>query len=314
MKEDVVALDKAIESGDTDLVMYVLLRLKKNLPLATFFRTINTRPMATALVESSAIDSEQNLLKDLYYQDDRRLDGANLLFSEALDSPTPSSATDKLKLATKLLADSKEYPFVTKTFDETARLLKIQDTLGKDVLHLAASTSSTSSAVATPTTDSFIGLSVNATLFRLIRLAGAHKRAARLASDLRVPDRVFWWLRLRALVARRDWAEVEELARSNKKSPIGWEPFFNEILAAGNTRLAATFVPRCVNVGVRERVEMYVKCGMIVKAAEEAGNARDLEALEGLRSKVSWEREAADVERWINLAGKQPMGRGRGFL
>src|SRR5690606_34628056 len=37
MEEDEIALDKAIESGDTDLVQFVLMHLKKKLPLAQFF-------------------------------------------------------------------------------------------------------------------------------------------------------------------------------------------------------------------------------------------------------------------------------------
>ena len=99
--EESIALDKAIESGDTDLVFFVLLSLKKKIPLSSFFRTINSRPVASAIVEASAIDQDQELLKDLYYQDDRRLDGANLLIdrkstrlnsSHSGESRMPSSA------------------------------------------------------------------------------------------------------------------------------------------------------------------------------------------------------------------------------
>ena len=93
MKEDIVALDNAIESGDTDLVKYVLVALRKELPLSSFFRVINTRPVATALVESSAWKFERDLLKDLFYQDDRRLDGAMLLLLQSLE-PYPDPHDD----------------------------------------------------------------------------------------------------------------------------------------------------------------------------------------------------------------------------
>jgi vacuolar protein sorting-associated protein 16 len=315
MNEEVVALDKAIESGDTDLIMYVLLALKKKMPLATFFRTINTRPTATALVESTALGTDQTMLKDLYYQDDRRLDGANLLFSQALDSTTFTAKSDKLKNAAKLLSDSKDNTFVSKSIDETARLLKAQEALDKDILQVGGTPTSPS---ASPN-ETFVGLSLNETIFKVIRQSGQHKRAARLATDFRVPDKIYWWIRLRALVARRDWTEIEGIGTSNRKSPIGWEPFFEAILAAGNARVAASFIPRCgVNLAaaqaVKARVEMYVKCGLIDKAAEEAGNGKDMEALEGLRSKATGERDAQEVERWIGIVGKKPSARGRGFL
>lgn len=44
---------------------------------------------------------------------------------------------------------------------------------------------------------------------------------------------------------------------------------------------------------------MWVKCGMVVKAGEEAVKAKDLDALELLRSKAS-AQQAGEIERMIN--------------
>lgn len=44
---------------------------------------------------------------------------------------------------------------------------------------------------------------------------------------------------------------------------------------------------------------MWVKCGMIVKAGEEALKAKDVSSLEVLRSKASGSA-ASDIERMIN--------------
>ncbi|OCK81859.1 vacuolar protein sorting-associated protein 16 [Lepidopterella palustris CBS 459.81] len=267
MKEDTIALDKAIESGDTDLIFHVLLHLRKKLPLASFFRTINSRPVATALVESSALDQDRELLKDLYYQDDRRLDGSNLLISEALAQPDTTTRVDKLKLASKLLQDSRENTFQLRAIDDTQRLLKMQDAFEKDL------------------GSSFTGLSVNETMFKLIKL-GNIKRVQKVMSDFKVPEKTYWWVRLRALVAKRDWNELEEIGKQ-RKSPIGWEPFFNEIISAGNTRLASNFIPKCTALPVTDRIEMWVKCGLVIKAGEEALKAKDRNSLEALKNKAT---------------------------
>ncbi|KAL7626682.1 Vacuolar protein sorting-associated protein 16 [Parahypoxylon ruwenzoriense] len=259
MEEDEIALDKAIESGDSDLILFVLLQLKKKLPLASFFRVINARPAATALVESSAaLENDSALLKDLYYQDDRRVDGAGIFIREALHQPDARTSGDKLTLAAKLLSDSRENGFEVASIKEAATLLRMQETLDRDL------------------TDSFTGLSVNETLFKLIRL-GYHNKAKRIQSEFKVPEKVAWWIRLRALVAKRDWNEIEDIAKS-RKSPIGWEPFFNQTLQAGNARLAAVFIPKCTNLEPGAAVAMYEKCGMPVKAAEEAVRIRDADA------------------------------------
>ena len=201
--EESIALDKAIESGDTDLVFYVLLNLKKKISLSSFFRTINSRPIATAIVESSAIDQDQELLKDLYYQDDRLVDGSNLLLSEALAANDINAATDKLKMAAKVLRDSKEYAAQVSSMEDTQKLLRFQEAFKKDL------------------NERFVGMSVNETLSKLIKM-GNMKRSQKVQTEFKVSDKTFSWIRLRALVSRRDWRELEEIGKG-KRSAIGWE-------------------------------------------------------------------------------------------
>ena len=50
---------------------------------------------------------------------------------------------------------------------------------------------------------------------------------------------------------------------------------------------------------VDEKIEMWVKCGMVVKAGEEALKAKDLNALELLRDKASGP-QLGEIERMIN--------------
>jgi hypothetical protein len=56
------------------------------------------------------------------------------------------------------------------------------------------------------------------------------------------------------------------------------QPFYNQTLQAGNPRLAATFIPKCTGLEPGQTVAMYEKCGMRVKAAEEAVRTKDAEA------------------------------------
>lgn len=302
MEEDELALDKAVESGDTDLVYFVLHHLRRKLPLAAFFRAVNARPLATALVEAAARhhqgqgqgqgadrgaagdEEDTALLKDLYYQDDRRVDGADVFVRESLRQPDSRTAADKLALAAKLLGDnSKENAFELSALREAAALLRLQESLDRDL------------------TDSFTGLSATATVFKLVRL-GYHGRAKKVAAEFRVPERVLWWVRLRALVAKRAWDELEELARQHRKSPIGWEPFYAQVLAAGNQRLAGLFVGKCVAAGALDpparAVAMYEACGLRVKAAEEAVRVKDAEGyLRVLEAAGRGSAEGREIER-----------------
>ncbi|KAF8446468.1 Vps16, N-terminal region-domain-containing protein [Terfezia claveryi] len=279
MEEDEIALDKAIESGDTDLVSYVLLNLKKKHPLTNFFRIINNRPVASSLIESSAREQDRELLKDMYYQDDRRVDGALVILRESMEQEELSAKLEKLKLASKVLGDLKEHALESKTIDESSRLLQLQEVYEKDL------------------PQKFLGLSLNETILDLIRL-GYNSRASKLKSEFKVPEKRYWWLRLRGLVAKRDWGEIEEWSKQ-KKSPIGWEPFFNECLGARNSKVAALFVPKCTHLPAADRMDMWVKCGMLAKAGEEALKARDLNALEMLRQRAKVQSEIGELDRMI---------------
>lgn len=104
MKEDNMALEKAVDSGDTDLgmprhgclchlhlmfytVYHVLLHLYKRMPLGAFFKLIEEGGAklipASKLLQVYAREQDRDLLRDYYYSDDRRLESAVLALEES---------------------------------------------------------------------------------------------------------------------------------------------------------------------------------------------------------------------------------------
>ena len=64
-------------------VFIVLQHLRKRLPLAQFFKVINDKPIASQLFEGWAKIHDRELLKDFYYQDDRKSASAGILIEES---------------------------------------------------------------------------------------------------------------------------------------------------------------------------------------------------------------------------------------
>lgn len=76
------------------------------------------------------------------------------------------------------------------------------------------------------------------------------------------------------------------------------QPFFNLTLQAGNPRLAAIFVPKCTGLEPGETITMYEKCGMRIKAAEEAVRLKKADAWERLlESAGRGTSEGREIER-----------------
>ncbi|ORX75377.1 hypothetical protein K493DRAFT_247355 [Basidiobolus meristosporus CBS 931.73] len=262
MQEDQLALIKAIESGDTDLVYLVLLNLKRKLPSGEFFRIINDKPFACNLLEVYAKTiQDKDLLTDFYYQDDRHRELAdfNLLQSYQIEASENTFHTmspriggtnqgdnlenriNAIKLTSKKYQNDKDHGLEVKMLDDNIRLLQAQESLESK------------------TNEKFVGLSVSETIYKCI-LTNNGSRATKLKSEFRVPDNRYWWIRLRALVEIRDWEELEKFAKS-KKSPIGYLP------------------------GVRPR--LFLRIGSFKEAGEQAFANKDIDTLREIRTKCN---------------------------
>ncbi|CEI87038.1 hypothetical protein RMCBS344292_01458 [Rhizopus microsporus] len=243
MQEDETALIKAIESGDTDLVYLVIFHLKRKLPLGEFFRVINNKPMACNLLEVYCKEQDTELLKDFYYQDDRRLDSANFMLLEGFNDSDILERIKKLKIAAKAYNEQREQTFEAKATDEAIKLLQYQLTLEKD------------------TQQSFTGLSVSETIYKCTTL-GQHNKASKVKTDFKVPD-------------KRDWDNLEKLAKS-RKSPIGYEPFVEECIKAKQYQEASKYILKC---DPPARPMLFIKIGAFKEAGEQAFLNKDVEGL-----------------------------------
>ncbi|CDH59927.1 vacuolar protein sorting vps16 [Lichtheimia corymbifera JMRC:FSU:9682] len=273
MQEDELALMKAIESGDTDLVYLVIFQLKRKLPLGEFFRVINNKPLACSLLEVYCKEQDKELLKDFYYQDDRRIDSANTILSEGFEHQEVASRISELKVAAKTYQDDKECAFEAKATDEAVKLLHMQTQLEKD------------------THQPFIGLSVSETIYKCTML-GQQSKSSKVKSEFKVPDKRYWWIKLRALVEVRDWENLEKLAKT-KNSPIGYEPFVEECIKAKQYQEASKYILKC-DTSVRPM--LFVKIGAFKEASEQAFLNKDTEGLKQVRAKCNNHIVAQEID------------------
>ncbi|TPX37893.1 hypothetical protein SeMB42_g06813 [Synchytrium endobioticum] len=231
MNEDEIALVKAIESGDSDLVYLVLFRMKKRLPVAEFFRIINGKPMACNLLEAFCKQQDRQLLKDFYYQDDRRTDSANVVFLESYEAEDINARTNTLKIAHKLYQDDKDRALEAKALEEDIKLLQAQVQLERDTNH------------------TFVGQSVSETLFKAL-LLGQGPRAQKLKTDFKVPDKRFWWIKTKALVQLRNMDGLEKFSKSAAK--FGVVPIIDTLIKAHEWEEARKWVEQLIKAGGQE--------------------------------------------------------------
>ncbi|KAF8599358.1 vacuolar protein sorting-associated protein 16 [Ceratobasidium sp. AG-I] len=283
MKEDRMALVKAVDSGDTDLVYLVLLQLKKQSSLGDFFRLLEDGgPQfgpAVRLLEVYAREQDRELLKDFYYQDDKRVASALLALDDAREAKAPENKIELVRAASKFLHEDRERGWEAKAMDESARLLVFQQQIEKDLEGRAEC----------------IGLSVNATI-RVCLLNAQTRNAEKLRADWKVPDKRFWYVKLYALTELRDWDALETFARS-KRSPIGYEPFVTHLVAKNHMKQAASYVARCDGP---KRADLYVRCGEWRLAGEECKTRGDKAKLEQIRKSAPNSLVARELDQILS--------------
>jgi hypothetical protein len=293
------------------------------------------------------VGSDWELYRDFCYQDDRRTESGCLCLEESYLtycptlSYTPTAVTDweaffalkigKIKSALKFFQEDSERVFEQGMLNESARLLAFQKTLIIDIMKSYGSGATASSNQAhDQLKKNFMeamisnkGLtmpSLTETIRQCIKL-GLRKQADKLKTDFKVPEKRFWYVKMKALVEMKDWDGLENW--SGKKSPIGFEvrglntwpkmsqvyvfliclhilltmqPFVNHLLAMGCHREALRYVPKCE---ARNRVELYVKCGEWVTAGEECADRGETAKLVELRQRCPSPHVAAALSKMI---------------
>uniref|UniRef100_A0A8C9Y1N0 Vacuolar protein sorting-associated protein 16 homolog n=1 Tax=Sander lucioperca TaxID=283035 RepID=A0A8C9Y1N0_SANLU len=211
MKRSQLALSKAVESGDTDLVYTVVTYLKSEMNRGDFFMTLRNQPVALSLYRQR-LESRLSLLQ---------------------------TAVDEYNKA--------KNEFSAKATEEEMRLLRFQRKLDDEK------------------GAGLLGLSLQATMEALLAL-GLHKQAEQLYRDFRVPDKRFWWLKLKSLAEKEEWEELEKFSKS-KKSPIGYLAFVEVCMKSNNKPEAKKYVSK---VTPEQRVKAHLAVGDLEGAADAA--------------------------------------------
>ena len=102
MGRDEIGLDKAVSSGDPDLVYSVIFRLQKKMTRGDFLLAIRNRPVARNLYLDFCKRQERTTLYYLFQQDDMFLESGMMRVEETLEHEMHE---EKKKLLVKARAD-----------------------------------------------------------------------------------------------------------------------------------------------------------------------------------------------------------------
>ncbi|XP_063166036.1 vacuolar protein sorting-associated protein 16 homolog [Candoia aspera] len=247
MKRNHLALSRAIESGDSDLVYTVISCLKEELGRGDFFMALQNQPVALSLYRQFCKHKEPNTLKELYNQDDNHQELGNFhVRSSYVSEKWIEGRVASLQNAVDEYYKAKN-EFAAKATEDQIKLLRQQRRFQDDF------------------DKPYVDLSLHDTVYNLI-LDGKQKQAEQLYRDFRIPDKRFWWLKISALAEQGAWEDLEKFSKS-KKSPVSYLPFAEISMKYCNQSEAKKYAAR---VTPEQKVKAFLLVGDFNQAAEAA--------------------------------------------
>ena len=136
------------------------------------------------------------------------------------------------------------------------------------------------------------GYTLNKTLELLIE-ANQQSHVSELVKKYKISDKNYYHATCRALVKTKRFHDLYTFATS-KKSPIGYQPFFNYILRAGYKEEAAKYVPIISNVSYETKKKMLLECQAYTDFIELASKEKDIRGLRELYKIIP----EAEISQW----------------
>lgn len=287
MGEYRLALDRALESSDPDLIYLVIMRIHEEDKISRaspeYIPSENSRiedvlnkPVAREMLLSYAKQLDESLLKLAFQYLRRPHDAGHFTVQKAFHF-------NDMKTRLRLLTNASDF---YKSYDKdslfAAATKEHLDLMGRQKI------------LATTTGDrSLVDCSVCETICRLIQHDN-EAEAEKFAKKFGVPEKKMWFLKLKVKASQGDWTSVEQMARVKKVPPIGWKPFAMMAVKKGQLDLAEQFILKVSDVDFQLTMLQYI--GKWMKAAEVAMKAKNEDVLREIYQKC----ESAEVRDFID--------------
>ncbi|ERL93903.1 hypothetical protein D910_11189 [Dendroctonus ponderosae] len=225
LHENKSALHNAIESGDTDLIYMVVLKLREKMPLGDFKMTIRNFPVAQALYIKYCKEYYKSALAEIYIQEDDFPSQAQMIIEESLSDKNSHLRDSQLTVAIEAYNKGRKDLYASMC-EETLKLSKFQRELEEKF----------------QSENKFVGKSVHDTCKILLEMKDV-KLAEKVKNDFKIPDKRYWFLRINTLAALKEWIELDKFAKL-KKSPVGYGPFVDACWANHNKDEALKYMQK----------------------------------------------------------------------
>ena len=263
-KSTALALSRALASGDRDLAFSVLLHLKAVMSSSEFHLMMGKNPMSKVLFRAYSRQMGPSALEEWFEQEDDFFELAGMRFEQAHETHRYETRRNRLTSAQEQWRKAKKEPLQA-LVEENLKLLSQQSGLENKLEG-----------------QSFVGKTANETISQLLE-TDQLKLAEKVRQEMKVSDRRFAWLRVRAMVKRKQWDDLKKFARQ-KRPPLPANQVVRVVHEQAGEERAREFLTEEFVSSTAERVDLLTEFGMFLEAANAAFSAKSVDLLNGVEA------------------------------
>lgn len=292
MDEPEQALQKAIDSGDTNLAHSVLMQLRERgrdpdaddyLSRNDFYAMLTRQTRAASLFashlrEKSLVEaaagggSSLEDLKSFLYSAGHAADAAAIDLVSAYREPELGNRLRNLELTMDFLQQDKASFYTAKMTEDQIKLLAIQRELEMNC----------------DGQIKYVDTSLADTIHTLL-VTDQEKKAKKLSGEFKLSEKRYAWIKMRALVQAKKISDLDKFSKE-KKLPIPIESFVKCLVEDGLPDDAAKFVAKLVdsrgNPLGEKQVSWFMKLKKYPEAVKVAKALKDLGMVEQIQAEV----------------------------
>jgi len=268
MQEEELALQKAINSEDADLIYLTLIHLERSrTDMQTFYRLVHSHPEAVNLLKvyykNKVTVNDRSILNNLLLFNKNYLEAGIAAIQQAYMQPNVDGRIQIMKEGSNYFGQSRDLVFLKTMTDEQIELIDIQKTLE------------------IRSHRDFVDLSLSETIYNIILLGIEYpsdiamwdREVGKLVKKFKVSEKTLWHIKVQCFSRTGSWSNLAKLA-AEKKSPIGYKPFALACMKHNQpTSETEKYVDKITSF--EDRYELYVELSLWRKATEAASRLRD---------------------------------------
>ncbi|KAJ1514505.1 hypothetical protein HMI54_014083 [Coelomomyces lativittatus] len=266
MNQSELALEKAVDSLDSDLTFLVLIFLRKKLKLNEFFTVIKSCPRSIPYLIHYGKENDRSLLRDFYFLDDQHAAMGDLLMEDVVSAKNVEEKIALLRDAITCFSRSKLCLSQQKAAEQYLELLHQQAILKTQFPNCIE-----------------IGEPLCQTIFHLIE-HGHLESAIKLKNSFHVSENRFSWIAIRAYINVRRLNDLDAYVHRSKRPPLcGFQAIVQELIHSKLFEEAKKYVAKCE---LHSRIPFYLQMNYLTDAAQICFQSGDLNGLTEIRMKA----------------------------